>query len=168
MTVSLLKAELQNAITNGYGDYWVHFYDQDGDGVTIDTYYLDNDGDLCLESNEHDDRNYTAKELFAILQKYKHNTYVYIYDDDSDISFDIEDYDDEGNEDADSLWYIGTNDELCLDTYYDDDSTPDYTDNGPHRYVNCIQCGGKAYWDDEEQLYICPNCHWQGGRSFED
>ena len=119
MTVAQLQANLRQAIAEGYGNYTVWFYDQDGDGVSIDTFYLDDDGDVCLESNEFDNKDYSAHELVNILERYDGDTYIYVYNEDIDECFDIEEEDDD--EDYDNLWYISDNDELCMDTYYEEE-----------------------------------------------
>ena len=118
MTVAQLQANLTQAICEGYGNYIVYFYDQDGDRVTIDAFYLDDDGDVCLESNDYDNKDYSANELVNILDRYGGDTYIYIYDEDSDVYFDIDESDDE--EDYDNLWYVD-DDELCMDTTYDEE-----------------------------------------------
>ncbi len=68
--IEQLKANLAQAICDGYADYVVNFCDQDGDSVTIDCVYLDEDGDVCLESNETDDNNFLVQELLDELDRY--------------------------------------------------------------------------------------------------
>ena len=74
MNVDQLKANLTQAICEGYGNYIVNFCDQDGDSITIDCVYLDDDGDVCLESNEVDNKDYTVQELIDILDRYRDST----------------------------------------------------------------------------------------------
>ena len=119
MKVDQLKANLVQAICEGYADYCVNFCDQDGDYVTIDRVYLDNDGDVCLESNEYDDNDFSAQELLDELDRYSDKRYVYVYNDDIDTSFDIDEEDDD--DDYDNLWYIGDDGSLYIDTSYEED-----------------------------------------------
>ena len=112
MNVAQLRTMLQDAINDGYGDYYVNFCDQDGDTVTINKCYEDDDDDVCLESNEFDTYEYTAEQLLSELEDYNNNTYIYVYDDDNDLNFDIDD---------DKDWYIGEDDCLTIDTYYEED-----------------------------------------------
>lgn len=118
MNVDQLKANLTQAICEGYGNYIVNFCDQDGDYVTIDRVYLDNDGDVCLESNEYDDNDFSAQELLDKLDHYSDNRYVYVYDDDNETSFDIDEEDDD--DDYDDLWYI-EDDCLYIDMSYEEE-----------------------------------------------
>lgn len=120
MNVDQLKANLVQAICEGYADYEVNFCYQEGDSITIDSVYLDDDGDVCLESNEYDDNEFTAQELLDKLDRYSDKRYVYVYDDDNDSSFDIdeEEYDD----DYDDLWYIGNDGCLYIDMSYDENN----------------------------------------------
>lgn len=119
MNVDQLKANLVQAICEGYEDSIVNFCDQDGDSITIDQVYLDDDGDVCMESNEYDNNDFTVQELLDELDDYSDNSYVYIYDDDYDLNFNIEEEDDE--DDYDDLWYIGNDGCLYIDTYYEED-----------------------------------------------
>lgn len=117
MNVGTLRYALQSAIDAGYGDYSVNFCDQDGDPITIDNYYEDNDGDVCLESNEYDNNDYTAEQLLSFLEDYNNGQYVYIYDDDCDQDFDI----DETHGEDGHIWYIDKDGNLTIDTYYNND-----------------------------------------------
>lgn len=112
MNVAALRRMLRDACQSGYADYSVYFYDQDGDGITIDQCYTDDDGDVCLESNEYDYNEYTAERLCQMLDGYNNGVYVYVYNDDIDQCFDIDEAKD---------WYIGDDDCLCIDTYYEED-----------------------------------------------
>lgn len=116
MTVGTLRFALQSAFNEGYEDYPVRFCDQDGDSITIDNYYEDDDGDLCLESNEYDNNEYSVKQLLSILVDFNNGQYVYIYDDDCNQDFDI----DETHGEDGHIWYIDDNGDLLIDTYYTD------------------------------------------------
>lgn len=118
MNVDQLKANLTQAICEGYGNYIVNFCDQDGDSITIDCVYLDDDGDVCLESNEYDDNDFSAQELLDKLDHYSDKRYVYVYDDDNETSFDIDEEDDD--DDYDDLWYIGNDGYLYIDMSYEE------------------------------------------------
>ncbi len=118
MNVDQLKANLVQAICEGYADYCVNFCDQDGDSMTIDSVYLDDDGDVCLESNEEDNNDFSAQELLDELDHYSDKRYVYVYDDDTDTSFDIDEEDDD--DDYDNLWYIGNDGCLYIDMSYEE------------------------------------------------
>lgn len=120
MKVDQLKANLVQAICGGYADYEVRFWDQNGDYVTIDQVYLDDDGDVCLESNEYDDNEFSAQELLDELDHYSDKRYVYVYDDDTDTSFDIDE--EEDDDDYDNLWYIGNDGYLYIDMSYEEDN----------------------------------------------
>lgn len=116
MTVGALRFALQSAFNEGYEDYPVYFCDQDGDSITIDNYYEDEDGDLCLESNEYDNNEYSVKQLLSILANFNNGQYVYIYNDDCDQDFDInETHGEDGH-----IWYINDDGDLLIDTYYTD------------------------------------------------
>ena len=119
MKVDQLKANLVQAICEGYADYCVNFCDQDGDSVTIDKLYLDSDGDVCLESNEYDNNDFSAQELLDELDRYSDKRDVYVYNDDIDTSFDIDEEDDD--DDYDDLWYIGNDGYLYMDMSYEED-----------------------------------------------
>ena len=119
MKVDQLKANLVQAICEGYADYCVNFCDQDGDSVTIDKLYLDSDGDVCLESNEYDNNDFSAKELLDELDRYSDKRDVYVYNDDIDTSFDIDEEDDYYA--YYYLWYIGNDGSLYIDMSYEED-----------------------------------------------
>ena len=51
ITIEQLKANLAQAISNGYADYVVHFYDPER-LFSIDKVYLVDATQICLESNE--------------------------------------------------------------------------------------------------------------------
>lgn len=120
MNVDQLKANLVQAICDGYADYVVNFCDQDGDSVTIDTVYLDDDGDICLESNETDNNDFSVQELLNELDRYSTDRYVYIYDVEYDSNFDIDE--DDEDDSYDHLWYIGNDDCFYIDTYYEENN----------------------------------------------
>lgn len=117
MNVGALKYALQSAIEAGYDLYQVNFCDQDGDFVTIDNCYEDDDGDICLESNEYDDNDYSVWQLLSFLEEFNNEQYVYVYDDDCDQDFDI----DETHGEDGHIWYIDEDGDLIIDTYYTDD-----------------------------------------------
>ena len=89
-------------------------------GPMVDRVYLDNDGDVCLESNEYDDNDFSAQELLDELDRYSDKRYVYVYNDDIDTSFDIDEEDDD--DDYDDLWYIGNGGNLYIDMSYEEDN----------------------------------------------
>lgn len=77
------------------------FCDDDDDDYTVNHIYLDNDGDVCLESTDTEGDNYdfTANNVLNRLKHYENDKYVYF----------LEEYLDGSSNDYDIVfnWYIG-------------------------------------------------------------
>lgn len=102
MTIKALKKLLHLIVDEGYGDWVVWFCDDDDDDYTVNHIYIDDDGDVCLESNnsEGDNYDFTAQNILSRIKKYDNEEYVYFkevyWDGNSYTTFDIE-----------FEWYIG-------------------------------------------------------------
>lgn len=132
MNIGELKELLQDICNSGYSDWKVFMCDDDDDDFTINHIYVDDDGDLCLESTDTEGDNYdfTCQTVLNRLNKYTDDMYVYF----------LEEYEDESTNayDIDDNWYIGTDDDgydvlnidcyPCDDDEYDDDDD-DYEDD---------------------------------------
>lgn len=95
MKIRALKKLLYNIRNNGYGDWTVYFCDDDDDDYTVNHIYVDNDGDICLESTDMEgDGNYdfTVNDILRRIKKYDNENYVYFleeYEDGSSTGYDI-------------------------------------------------------------------------------
>ena len=95
MKIKALKKLLYNIRDNGYGDWIVYFCDDDDDDYTVNHIYVDNDGDICLESTDMEgDGNYdfTVNDILRRIRKYDNENYVYFleeYEDGSSTGYDI-------------------------------------------------------------------------------
>lgn len=104
MRIKALKKLLHIIIDEGYGDWIVWFCDDDNDDYSVNHIYIDDDGDVCLESTDQEGDNYdfTAQNILSRIKKYDNEEYVYfteIYWDGSYNDYDIV-----------FEWYIGYND----------------------------------------------------------
>jgi len=118
MLVEQLEANLEQAVEEGYGEYKLFFCDQDGECFSVDSCYLDDDADLCLEFNE-DGRPLTVQQMYDKLDRYKDDTYAYFYNNAINLAFDIDD--EEEDTDWDQMWYEDEG-AIYLDVTYDEDS----------------------------------------------
>lgn len=50
MKIKVLKKMLYKICCEGYADWEVYFCDEEGDSYTVNHIYVDDDGDVCLES----------------------------------------------------------------------------------------------------------------------
>jgi hypothetical protein len=120
MNIKTLKKMLREICDDGYGNWVPRFY-----GYTINHIYIDDDGDICLQSSdcEDDPYDFTAWNILKRLNDYYPKSYVYFeeeyYDDCDDECYDY--YDIEYN------WYI--------DTWYDDDENEDVEE----LYIDCCE-----------------------------
>lgn len=115
MTVGELKQFLNNISESGYGDWIVNMCDDDDDDFIINHIYVDDDGDLCLESadGEWGTYDFTCDNVLNRINKYSDDMYIYFleeYENESSYAYDIDDE-----------WYIGTDDDggyvLNIDCY---------------------------------------------------
>ena len=119
MNIKTLKKMLREICDDGYGNWVPRFY-----GYTINHIYIDDDGDICLQSSdcEDDPYDFTAWNILKRLNDYYPKSYVYFeeeyYDDCDDECYDY--YDIEYN------WYI--------DTEEDDDG-----DEYEYLYIDCCE-----------------------------
>lgn len=111
--IEQLKANLAQAISNGYADYVVHFYDPER-LFSIDKVYLVDATQICLESNEQSHVKFTAQQLWNELDKYANDCYIYVYIKEEDQIYDIDpDFrDDKGYE---HRWYVDEDNCFCID-----------------------------------------------------
>ena len=103
MTIKELKELLHRICEEGYEDWTLFMCDDDDDDYSVNNIYVDDDGDVCLESTDvegEDDNVYTANGILEEIENYHDDTYVYFieeYEDESWYAYDIE-----------SNWFIGT------------------------------------------------------------
>lgn len=108
MKIKVLKKMLYKICCEGYADWEVNFCDEEGDNYTVNHIYVDDDGDVCLESTdaECDTYDFTAANILGRLKRYDPDGYVYFLEEDEDedtYACDIEcnwyvDYDGDGDE----------------------------------------------------------------------
>ena len=72
MKIKALKKLLHTIIDEGYGDWKVYLCDDDDDDYTVNHIYLDDDGDICLQSTDTESETYdfTANNILNRLKKY--------------------------------------------------------------------------------------------------
>ena len=92
MNVKTLKKMLRQICDAGYAEWIPRFYPPDGGHYSINHIYIDDDGDICLQSSDYDDDPYQYTVWYLEEE----------YDDESTDAWDIE-----------FNWYT--------DTYTDDD-----------------------------------------------
>lgn len=109
--IEQLKANLTQAISNGYSDV-VYFY-APGNIFSIDKVYLVDATQICLESNEKSHVKFTAQQLLDELDKYANDCYIYVYIKDENQIYDIEPdlLDGKGYE---HRWYVDKDNCLCI------------------------------------------------------
>ena len=145
-------------------DWIVYFCDDDDDDYTVNHIYVDDDGDICLESTDMEGDNYdmTAEDILKKIEGFDNDEYVYFleeYYDGSSTGYDIE-----------FNWYIGHSvsgiEILNIDCSEMDDDNYDYYDDEDTlpRTIDCPNCTGKAKWDGE--FYRCKSCGFCGDSSF--
>jgi hypothetical protein len=109
MKIRTLKKLLHKICYEGYSDWTPWFCDEEEDIYTVNHIYVDDDGDVCLESTDMEgDNNYdfTTADILHRLKKYDPNGIVYFleeFDNGDTCVFDISniwyiDFDDDGNE----------------------------------------------------------------------
>lgn len=120
MNVKTLKKMLRQICDAGYAEWIPRFYPPDGGHYSINHIYIDDDGDICLQSSDYDDDpyQYTVWNILKRLNTHYPKSYVYLeeeYDDESTDAWDIE-----------FNWYT--------DTYTDDDG-----DEVEELYIDCCE-----------------------------
>ena len=113
--IEQLKANLAQAISNGYADYVVHFYDPER-LFSVDKVSLVDDTQIRIESNESKHVEFTAQQLLNELDKYASDCYVYVYDNAEAQIYDIEPDLWEGKG-YDHRWYVDEDNCLCIDIF---------------------------------------------------
>lgn len=155
MTIESLREILGDICDGGYSDWTVFFCDDDDDDYSVNSIYVDDDGDVCLESTDMDGDfpDYTAEDILDEIADYDDDTEVYFleeYWDGSSTAFDIEDN-----------WYIGSNDYGndvlnidCseMDDDNDDDNSDDNGDNEERNYDEDEDISKWDIWPTEEDL----------------
>lgn len=111
--IEQLKANLEQAISNGYADYVVYFCAPEN-SFSIDKVHLVDDTQICLESNEKSHVKFTAQQLWNELDKYANDCYIYVYIKDEDQIYDI-DPDFRAGKGYDHCWYVDEDNCLCID-----------------------------------------------------
>lgn len=108
MKIATLKSYLKDIINDGYGNDDLYFCDQDGDYYTVEGIYVDDDDDVYLNFSS-DSWVMSAQDILDELnsQCYNNRTYIYMYDDDDDLSMDIE-----------GGWYLDDDNDVCMDVVY--------------------------------------------------
>lgn len=86
MKVKTLKRLLYKICSEGYADWEVCFCDEEGDYYTVNHIYVDDDGDVCLESTDMESSTYdfTAANILHRLKDYDADDYVYFLEEDED------------------------------------------------------------------------------------
>lgn len=141
MKVKALKKLLYLIRDAGYGDWVLMMCDDDNDDFSINHIYVDDDGDICLESTDAEEKTYdfTANNVLKRLKHYDNESYVYFleeYEDGSSNAYDI-----------DFHWYIGSDD-------YGDDVLN----------IDCSPCDDDEYEDEDDYhpnfttITMCPFC----------
>ena len=162
MKIKALKKLLHTIVENGYGEWVVYFCDDDEDDYTVNHIYIDNDGDICLQSTDTEGDNYdfTAQNVLSRIKRYDNEKYVYFqeeYYDGSSSEYDIEFH-----------WYIGYdnygNSILNIDCSEIDDDDEEDDDEYLPSVIDCPNCTGKAKWDGE--FYHCKRCGFCGDSSW--
>lgn len=108
MKVGTLKKKLYKMCCDGFADYCLRFDPRDDGEYSINHIYVDDDGDVCLESTdmENDTYDFTVANILHRLKNYSPDDYVYFmeeYEDGDTYAWDItgnyyEGYDDDGDE----------------------------------------------------------------------
>lgn len=111
--IEQLKANLTQAISNGYADYVVYFCALEN-LFSIDKVYLVDDTQICLESNEKSHVIFTTQQLWNELDKYANDCYIYVYIKDEDQIYDI-DPDFRNDKGYEHRWYVDEDNCLCID-----------------------------------------------------
>ena len=111
--IEQLKANLTQAVSNGYADYVVYFCEPEN-LFTIDKVYLVEATQICLESNENSPVKFTAQQLLEELNKYANDCYIYVYDNNEDQIYDI-DPDFRDGKGYEHRWYVDEDNCLCID-----------------------------------------------------
>lgn len=111
--IEQLKANLTQAISNGYADYVVYFCAPEN-LFSIDKVYLVDATQICLESNENSPVKFTTQQLLDELDKYANDCYIYVYVKDEDQIYDI-DPDMLDGKGYDHCWYVDEDNCLCID-----------------------------------------------------
>lgn len=114
MTIKQLKANLLKAICEGYADYKFWFIDENH-SFSIDKVYMHEEDGIeiyTLESNETDNKEFSALELLAQIDKFDDDKPVVCLSKDDALGFTI----DETLEDYDynDLWWIDDDGDLCM------------------------------------------------------
>ena len=152
LMLEITKARMDNGtISNGS---IVFDYDDEDGPYSVNRIYLDDDGDVCLESNEEDEDEYDVDQIGTEVSAFDEDAYVYfkIVDEDGDeVCYEISDdweLDDDGNTSVD--WYDDDED------YYDADDDADDEDNGGQG--DTLSVGRLrsiiAGYDDDQLLYV--------------
>lgn len=100
MNIGTLIEILQNMCYNGYSEWILWFCDEEGDEYSVNHIYVDDEGDICIESTDMEgDGNYefTVEDILHRLNEYDPDSYVYF----------LEEFEDGGTYacDIDEDWY---------------------------------------------------------------
>lgn len=106
MTVRRLRYYLNSMCNHGHSSEMLYFVDEDGDWQTIESVYIDDEGDVILDSEGDDDYYDSVGMLLDRLYEYDGDDYVYICDCDGDYA------------NIEGGWYFDDDDDLCMDVEY--------------------------------------------------
>ena len=87
MDVRTLKELLYDICCEGYADWEPNFCDEEGDYYTVNHIYVDDDGDICIESTDmegDDNYDFTVANILHRLKYYDPDSYVYFLEEDED------------------------------------------------------------------------------------
>lgn len=150
MMLAITSARNENGtIQNGFIQF--NIGDEDGP-YTVNRIYQDEDGDVCVESNEEDEDEYTVDQIGTEVSAFPEDTYVYFKVVDEDGDEENYDFTDEWeiDDDGDTLVELCDND----DDYYDDDDDDDedgeeYDTMSVGRLRKII-----SLYDPDQKLYV--------------
>lgn len=111
--IEQLKANLEQAISNGYADYVVYFCAPEN-SFSIDKVHLVDDTQIRLESSRKKHVEFTAQQLLNELDKFASDCYVYVYDNAEAQIYYIEPDLLEGKG-YDHIWEVDEDNCLCID-----------------------------------------------------
>lgn len=115
MTVRKLRYYLNSICNHGHSSKMPFFVDEDGDWQTIESVYMDDEGDIILDSEGDDDFYDSVGKLLHRLSEFDGDDNVYTCDCDGDYTNII------------GRWYINDAGNVCIkvECIYDDDDDDD-------------------------------------------
>ena len=155
MMLEITAARVENGtIENGY----IQFNIDDEDGpYTVNQIYLDDDGDVCLESNEEGEDEYDVDQIVTEVSAFDEDTYVYfkvVDEDGNEECYDISD-EWEVDDDGDTMveLYDDDDDDEEGDDGYDDETNGEMNDSMTVERLRFIL----SMFDTDRHLYVSDN-----------